>query len=622
MHLFSIAYAAVVGFCCAKAVIGTSAITNGCFHRSRALVHALGCVIGVMAQGLVAACVMAVVLSFVTPNQTIGVIAFVIGLGVYIGMNHFGLFAPPTGQFIHTPQYRDYFSILYDGARSSLKRPVALIMTACVMCDPAMMLVTPLITYFILLLLVVAGVGAFYLWRLRAIINAPAQNDLNTGLVNMTWLPKPHVKEQPRRTKPERISDNEIDDYVTRFMEQNVQPCIRITKQAEYAHNGGSYFGGAPKLAADLSWPVDRFGYAQLFIAQIALSEIPNSNHLLPAKGTLYFFICSEALEGDAEQATVLFSEQEIGEHDSPPPDTAAPENIDTSMLQKGQLGLDFYLPGKTEPSLLLPKFPMSFEQAESARLPSYRESAQLGPHYDKLEAKIAGINKPQRHDITIEQFNFLKIGSSEIGNWHHSPHGWPWVWGVVGATTKSLNSATINFHRKNASFAEKFDSDKKYWAAQAEKHSPFTAISEKEALEFGQWLVGAYIGEGNPERHSDEVIIQRRQQYLQSTYELYSPTLAYLPNLLDPSNGSSSLIPVAVKKLYQDWLNGKSQHQILGYPKTYDTPFKGDDILLLQVDSDRLNNWGDCGSLVFWIDAEHLAKRDFDQANGTVIGL
>ncbi|MGH1353373.1 MAG: DUF1963 domain-containing protein [Methyloligellaceae bacterium] len=55
-----------------------------------------------------------------------------------------------------------------------------------------------------------------------------------------------------------------------------------------------SYVGGHPKLPPNLSWPLsEKDGSGLLFLGQFGIEEFPNfsTRHLLPSKGTLYFFL-------------------------------------------------------------------------------------------------------------------------------------------------------------------------------------------------------------------------------------------------------------------------------------------------------------------------------------------
>ncbi|MEM1276698.1 MAG: DUF1963 domain-containing protein [Pseudomonadota bacterium] len=438
-----------------------------------------------------------------------------------------------------------------------------------------------------------------------------------------------------------------------------------------------TYFGGHPELPRALDWPRMQNGTPMMFLAQVDLADLPRDLNLpeenlpeldlLPRSGRLWFFAeLAEwsAYEEDPDGIRVLF--------DPAPRDLARrmpPEDL-TGHYQDNLLHVwdeDHFpdrrpkacphVPIKAVPYRSMPTLNrMKQALEERGEGGKYRDDKIMESLYEYQEQSLVNLFGPLGPGILYgEPLTPLAIpwiddqkqpGAFALGE------DYPWCWLVVDCTAQSVAARAQRFRRdpSRMGWDAEIEHEALDWISRADAAGPFAPLQKRERNAFRQWQdrladtirdvdefshtraerrskpvrdhLNRLIGRPflKPSRPGPRKMTYHTRQTVEDglrsaiAYVLGHPGQAVLP---------SALLDQMRTFFDERHLLDGGAHQMLGAPKSVQNVHDShaDKILLLQLIPDRRLGWqwGDLGSLQFWIDPQDLAAQRFDRVSHTL---
>jgi hypothetical protein len=377
-----------------------------------------------------------------------------------------------------------------------------------------------------------------------------------------------------------------------------------------------SYLGGLPRMPAHFEWPVESF-FDELrsltFVAQIDLSELPEfpERGLLPAKGTLYFFVSSD-FDGVGEPpCKVLYFEGDATALPVFPP----PDNL---MLLAGNLYYcsRFWLDENRDPRAKVEfKYPLSFVITES--FPEEEGARQL-------DAWQAALGATSDHDLR----KLHDILSPEDEAW---PFNWASVEHIALALAIKIDREPDRLKSVPPEVAARLAevvADARKWAMRAKEAESFTAPSSEHKQEFRSWWLA--------QRTWIDQTSRAHRLYHFEPERIFQHAAIHAVRLSCAAGaGAQALVPshyltsVQTETLWQRststgdmWVN-MPMHQMFGFAeRVQNAPLDHvDDVLLLQIKGDTGLAWHDnigC-ALQLWVSREALQALRLQEVQATL---
>ncbi len=439
-----------------------------------------------------------------------------------------------------------------------------------------------------------------------------------------------------------------------------------------------SYFGGLPKMPADLDWPTYAgTGNRMTFLGQIDVSELPDfaGRSALPAEGTLYFFSDTDNeryIEVHQNNfATVLYSSSDPSTHAiRQAPDDLIPIYGTYHDYEIEHLGRGTFLRGsKTLHKWLIRPFAFESFPEEHPSL------ADLGPFSTADQEDVLGRYQELADEMRPYALRsaLKKVGlyDGEVPRSHNGvdiqleepekhPHrddlfwpgdGFPWLWAFVDVAAPLL---TWGIDMMDQGLAD--DSPRPGSSADLDLLSKIKKVGSKfERDQARRVLYG--LKQEMEDLHSAAIEADRLAQVpapVQERFEKCFKTLeetrkgvgGYIGSVSHPwkrnlseavaysltaGKGAASVISDMgfttfaphIDGLEWNSIGGPTMHQMFGSGYfQYNRPeFTKTAHMLMQFDTDWAVpfSWADVGTLQFWIQPDDLANLRFDRTKVTV---
>lgn len=404
------------------------------------------------------------------------------------------------------------------------------------------------------------------------------------------------------RQQPPELSEAEI--------RATARPAIflrRASLPVPLDHPARSYFGGLPRLPAELAWP-EKGEYALTFLAQIDLAELPAIDASpLPRTGTLYFFSDANSECPEADDGRVLYY---AGEASSVPlralPANACRYGIGDELWP--------WLPDDslwTKTTFRLPIEFVPFESFSGWIPRSHGLPPQTAERLDEVIAaervRVFGPDEaPNR-----EPWQALECDTDE----------WPFAWIAIELGARSFVHSVDEALRRaeEKSVAGDYGRMREaatQWIERATAEVSHSPVDHESRVEFlGEWrtLIADY------RRISDSVKVYSRDPVRDLR------NVVMVACYVCAANGASQLIPEIYRSALERWNDVHRtfpQHQMLGYGERVQAAAyeRMDQVLLLQIKGDTGLGWhsnNGC-ALQFWIRPEQLAESAFQTVDLT----
>jgi hypothetical protein len=415
-----------------------------------------------------------------------------------------------------------------------------------------------------------------------------------------------------------------------------------------------SYFGGLPRLPAELSWPYsDYIGQHISFLAQIDLASLPSIQwrSRLPAEGTLFFFANTAFDRYEPEKdkwGHVLFAPYScvhIGKCDAPS-DLMPIHGDSIAYLVK-------WITHEDRQSLFAPRlFP--YWPVDPIIVRTFGNESPTGDTGNLAIKEARAIRAAEERRILTETFG-EPIPRRSIGRYYAAGNGgpsrlgplpppgyplkpivygepwlpdddWPYAWIFAEIFCVQL----LNNSHRHLTHPEPHEERAHHWRARAHAAGSFSPMPAQTRTEFRAWVCSVPL-EGVPPSG-------RKGERLPPSFE-YNWVADSLVHGVDACLGYARpgerlfpehLVPLIEARHRAFTGDEKSfhfvRHQLLGAPRAVQSAtdeYGATHVLLAQFDYDPgcLWEWGDVGVLQFWITPQDLKACRFDQAIMTMEG-
>jgi hypothetical protein len=415
------------------------------------------------------------------------------------------------------------------------------------------------------------------------------------------------------------------------------------------SHDGcpTTFFGGRPRLPPDVDWPVHKIvirmtdagrpvsaRVASTFLAQIDLGRLAASVNVapLPPCGTLYFFLDSATVEMElsGEPGTggrVIYW----------PGDSSAcaerpePSNLFPCYGEDAEGQFRWLKQGHSDAF----PFPRSFARwpVRAFACRTYAAQVPAALHSDDQRAawKAATDFRLLKCNMQQEQFAaafpaaterkyFVWEGDEEKdiagAAWRGGP-GFPYAWICIEIFAGMLLDAIAEYREHPRAECRKYrigplETETRAWLDRSRAHQRYTAVPASDREAFWRWYEGVVASSGDS-LHQPRNLFEL-QRCLAEAYRV-GPRLC-----LAQSAEAARLVPPAYLE-HQRWqfavnLTGHGgrtvEHRLLG--ASPEGPTKAH-VLLLQLDSQEGLDWqwGDVGTIQYWITKQDLMALQFD---------
>lgn len=417
------------------------------------------------------------------------------------------------------------------------------------------------------------------------------------------------------------------------------------------AHPASSYFGGLPRLPSELSWPYSSYSGRHIsFLAQIDLGSLPSIQwrSRLPAEGTLFFF-ANTAFDryepGKDKWGHVLFVPYScIGLEKCDAPGDLMPIHGGSTAFH-----VKWIMHGENSPLVprLFPYWPVdplivrTFANESLARSGVNPRAGELrdvrAAEERRILTGIFGEPVPRR---TIGRY----YASRDGGPSPHGPlppsgyalkpivYGDPWLpdetWPYAWVFAEIFCTRLLDNGHRYMTHPEPLEERARQWRGKAQAAGLFLPMSAQARAEFRTWVRSIPLADRS----------SPKGERLPPSYEYkwITDSLIYgVDACLGYAHPGQRLLPGHILPLIDGRhriFTGDDQgfrfvrHQLLGAPRAVQSAtdeFGASHLLLAQFDYDPgcLWEWGDTGTLQFWIKPEYLKACRFDRAIMTMEG-
>ena len=410
-----------------------------------------------------------------------------------------------------------------------------------------------------------------------------------------------------------------------------------------------SFFGGLPKLPAELDWPrayvtsVDEPELVALtFLAQIDLAELPDfdARPYLPPTGTLYLF-CSSVFVGEGTPpCQVLFHS---GRADGLP-EREPPADLMPLAGKDGDYQIKWLDPATDFYSKVEFKYPMSFvpfqdfgfkDDPVGGALLMESLCEALGPGERRQDDPLTHRTAPIWEKfirLLARLFPRIRTPRPLSADGVAADKGWPFNWLMITLVTRSVLSHVLDdLERSEETLLRDIEASANGWLVRGARMPPLEKVDAKTKSAFRAWWSEVVQRYDKIEarlstytfqfpRDLDDVI----DHVIRYTAAHDERALAYVPrkyveNLKrknhwiapDPRDGRYRFFSTSI-------------HQIGGYGSSWqNAPTEHcDDVLLLQVQGDAaFLGWHENTGCVlhFWIDRDAMSELDFSGVEATL---
>ncbi|MEQ1812681.1 MAG: DUF1963 domain-containing protein, partial [Terricaulis sp.] len=411
------------------------------------------------------------------------------------------------------------------------------------------------------------------------------------------------------------------DEFRERFMalmNRTPRPAIAIIRGRPTPNiTTNSYYGGLPRMPANLQWPVSTLtNQPMFFVAQINLADLPAiaDRQGLPESGTLWFFLAYDGIVEERERVAVLYDPRS-GERW---PERPAPAGLQRIIDESPYMALEASDPLA---QLDLPS-PMRF----AAVTDLHPQSA--SPEDDAEPGDVDAEGRARRQEI-----------ESALGPMTNGPSGWEapheldieeWPYAgftaelAAGVVEEQLPPLTIyeraepgttwsrQGRRLREQIAQEAREQRERW-----RRTRFEPLTAEQRAEFRAWMASV-ITRANA--------IPRTQT---GGWGLYYSITNYTIRQTDLFAGYAGLArgtDIALPPRYRasyDWIGSDPPlDQMLGFgwsDQSAPMDHAIRDVLLLQIEGGDNVFWLPECVLHFWIPRQALAVRRFDYTSTTL---
>lgn len=409
------------------------------------------------------------------------------------------------------------------------------------------------------------------------------------------------------RQPPPELSEEEV--------RATARPAIflrRASLPAPLDDPGRSYFGGLPRLPAELAWP-EKGEHALTFLAQIDLAELPVIDAAaLPRTGTLYFFsdANSECPEGD--DGRVLYYAGDA----SRVPLRTLPSNI-----RRYGIGGEIWpwLPDDSLWTQTTFRLPIEFVRFDSFSgwIPSPHG---LPPHTAKRVAEVLAAECDR-----VCGPDDAPLDSPRDSPWEdlaRDTDAWPFAWVAIEFGARSFIHSVDEAARRAEAKSVSADYARmrqamQPWLERSRTEAPHSLVDDATRAKFlAEWR--ALVAEHNRVSYAVKIFSHDPLRDLRNVVMAACYVCA--------SHGASQLIPDVYRSALERWNDVRRtfpQHQMLGYGLSVQSAAyeRVDQVLLLQIKGDIGLGWHSNNGCVlqFWITPEQLAERAFQAVDLTL---
>ncbi|WP_159437950.1 DUF1963 domain-containing protein [Pseudovibrio ascidiaceicola] len=313
------------------------------------------------------------------------------------------------------------------------------------------------------------------------------------------------------------------EDAFESFIAQNTHTAIALELRLPKGKTT-SYFGGKPLASPDFKWPNDdgKLGqFADMFLGQINIGELPWLPEGMVRSGILYFFINVGAAEdGDADAATVIYHPisdnliKHIPQH-SPLYSNASnfmhhsrgrsiTGEFDEGYLRKVEYDPIAFNTFRSPDYFEIDKLPdRTHERIDSFTKNSRYEAYSLAFGKQKADQYFLGVPETIRlSDLSVAYKTKLMSyanGTENVLNDHFCKafcSDWPQRWGLVDIFCQELihelhyQPLSQKRKRMKSSLFVEFHQEVLSWQQQALTYSPHATVAEYKQNEFRSWLM------------------------------------------------------------------------------------------------------------------------------------
>lgn len=416
--------------------------------------------------------------------------------------------------------------------------------------------------------------------------------------------------------------DAETSQVIRKRLERTARPAILLLHQTPGpSENSRSWFGGLPRMPADLAWPRRKStGKPMSFLAQIDLADLPSvaASGGLPAQGVLWVFAALDDVMEDREHVAVLYRPKSNPAWvERPAPSGLGPMRDESPYTKFGaddpRAGVDF-------------RYPIRFVAYDT---------------FDAWTYSNAGIDLTAQFDTYLETFRdenirkglgrAPKVGPSlwEIEWGGPGDEAWPQAGAVAEMAALQVIDElamiepmpgkpawTASGLAARARIVADARERQAYWTARR-----FAALNPAERRDFRDWIA-AMIAQGSAMPSEDTGGWRLLSDDLRLGFDEGNRFAAY--EILAQGGSALATLPTTLRGSY-DWLGeGEApRDQMLGYGYSeQDAPNDHrDDVLLLQLGGGADRFWNENGAemLHLWISPRDLAARRFDRVTPTL---
>ncbi len=411
-------------------------------------------------------------------------------------------------------------------------------------------------------------------------------------------------------------TDPVVRARIETFLNQMSRPGIAIVRGMPTPNiTGNSWFGGLPRMPAELQWPSSTLTSAPMsFVAQIDLTDLPAiaDRQGLPEQGVLWFFLAYDGVVEERERVAVLYDPRSGVRW----PERPAPPHLGRIIDEGPYLYLDADDPLAR---LDLPR-PMRF-----ATIPTYALS---GPIMEgELSTDARDIADTARRTGIEAALGAMRDGPNPWEVEHGpTPEGWPYSGltaelsaGIIATSLPELDARSER--APNARWTRAGRQLRTQIANEASAHQHrwrsrrFEALTAEERTEFRAWIASVT---SRTEAMPQDQTGGYRLYYPMDFYFRHTDLFAGYAGL---ANGTATALPPDYREPH-DWIGSSPLlDQMLGYGFSWqDAPQRHfRDTLLLQITGSDDTFWLPECMLHFWISRPALAARRFDQTTTTL---
>lgn len=427
-------------------------------------------------------------------------------------------------------------------------------------------------------------------------------------------------------------------------------------------------FCGLPQLPDGLDWPRRADGMPLHHLMQLDCATIPRSHegHALPDlpdQGTLFVFVDAHSYDLGGDSLQVLYTETAV----QPLPPRAAPEDL--AVLNPGEEGLSLGvfdphrmpealadLPTPSDARAYEPRLPFAPVPYLTFPLEGYEAAAEAA----QLETRKAALpHEPGAIPDATWVIDWLPNwwpqfckargdGTMRAGRMdapvRRIPDSYPWFWANIQDSVIQLFTATeriegVERTALSTLWPEDIEAEARAWFERAAPHHPMTALDDKTAIAFRDWLKRVDAGAANIGEETDGEPSATRRERLDRFYA-YKAVLSALalPSLRSVMHWylhEDGALPPEVRAVAADHLRFERSHTRLAahnvvhepMPHQLFPPVNGnrdaqDEVVLFQFASGYglRAQWGDCCALQIRISNADLAARRFERCRGEIL--